>query len=102
MLTLTAGLVPHVERLLPALRTGGIHRDLGPIVQFALAYGQGGGKDVLQQLHDCPTWLFDSIAFELNKQLQSLNASPRVTAGDLLALKGVIQQYWTTLGCYVF
>jgi hypothetical protein len=101
MLTLTKGLVPHVEKLLPALRSGTIHKDLAPIVAFVGAYGPGRGKDVLQMLHDCPAWLFDSVAHELNSQLLSLNAAPRVTAADLLALKGVVQLYWTTLGCYV-
>jgi hypothetical protein len=100
VLSLTPALVPHVVRLLPALRSGAIHRDLAPIVTFAQAAGPDG-RDILKGLQSCPGFLFDAIAQELNQQLTALNTRTRVTARDLQQLSDVSKLYWQTLSCYI-
>lgn len=104
MLHLSKELVPHVERLLPALRAGTVHDNLRPVVNFALAYqasGEGTAREVLEQLNSCPTLLFGLVCEQLNEELRAAKSGVRVNQTDLATLQDVVGRYWQTLTMYV-
>lgn len=96
MLAITPVLAPHVVQLVPALRSGNLHNDLRPLLNFLRAAGPGG-KDVVRNLQQCPGWLMEDVAVELNKQLRQCQAVVEITANDLEQLRMVIRTYWTTI-----
>jgi hypothetical protein len=94
MLVLTPDLVPHVEELVTHLRARTINEEnLDPLRDFLRAYGVARGRDVLDQLQQCPSVLFDTVANELNTQLATFDADMRVRGTDLGRLKTAILLY---------